>query len=346
MRRKQAFKPPDEAAKHIQVPTYDELLELAGRRLSSRGGGARSPVSREISRLQSLRDTLISRTDFIRDLVSLLDSLHPFYWSLIEVEYDRDELRRAVSCVSKARKLTDRFFEKYRILIMASESPRELRKVSRDARGRILSLYKRCARGLVRLRSLVVFLRRLPSINPELPTIIVSGPPSSGKSTFVRSVSRAKPKVAEYPFTTREIHVGHVEVEGATVQVIDTPGLLDRDIAEMNEVERRAVAALSKLEGPILFLVDPSDNAYMDLERQLRLLKRTVARLVPGKRIYIAVNKADLVKSERLEAVSKILSSLEKQEPNISFLGALSALDRGRCMEIVMRIAREWTPDK
>jgi len=327
---------PAEQAKHIHVPTYEEILERIGRRFSARKRRMRA-WEREIARLQTVRDIVISKTDFVRSLVRLLDSLHPFYWSLIEVEFDRDRIRRAISCISRARKLTDELFEKYRFHLMAAEGP-EVGRVAREARGRILSLYKRCSRDLELLRSLVVFMQRLPGINPELPTIIVAGPPSSGKSSFVRSVSRAKPEVAAYPFTTKTVHIGHVPVGGdRVVQVIDTPGILDRPLEEMNQVERRAAAALRHLPGAVLFIVDPTEDAYMPLDRQLRLLSETVKGLVAGKPVYVAVNKADAVSPERLREAVEAVRSLG----DVKVVGGMSALKRDDAMRVLRLVAED-----
>ncbi len=328
---------PSERAKHIHVPTYDEILERIGRRFAARKGRMRA-WEREMARLQTVRDIVISKTDFIRDLVRLLDSLHPFYWSIIEIEFDRVRLRRAISCVSKARKLTDEMFEKYRFHLMAAEDRRELEQVAREARGRILSLYKRCSRDLELLRSLVVFLQHLPGIDPGMPTVIVAGPPSSGKSSFVRSVSRARPKVAEYPFTTKTVHIGHVPFgDERVVQVIDTPGILDRPLEEMNQVERRAAAALKHLPGAVLFLADPTGKAYMPLERQVRLLTETVKGLVGGKPVYVAVNKADAVTGERLEEAVEAFKAVE----GVKLVGGMSAISRDDALRVLRLIVED-----
>ncbi len=330
---------PASIAKRIHVPSYDEILERIGRRGRQRRGRRRPAYEEELEFLQRVRDVVISRTDFVRDVVRLLDSLHPFYWDLIEIEFDRSEIRNAISCISRSRKMTDRLFEKYRVLLMASESPREARSVGREARGRILSMYKRCSRGLDLLRSLLVFMHRLPAVEAGIPTIVVSGPPSSGKSTFVGSVSRAQPRVASYPFTTRQIHIGHHILEdGSRIQVVDTPGVLDRHFDEMNDVERRAAAALRRLDGAILFLYDPTRDAYMPLERQSRLLTGTVARLVGGRRVYVAVNKRDAVSGRELEEALREAENAAAKIRGV-FLGGISAAIKMEAEGVVRRIA-------
>ncbi|MCE4598817.1 MAG: 50S ribosome-binding GTPase [Desulfurococcales archaeon] len=296
------YRDPASVAKKIHVPLYDEVL---GRIKSRYPRGGRSLFEREMSRLQAVYDIAISRTNFIRDLVRLLDGLHPFYWRLVEIEFDRSKVREAIKCVSKARKVSSMLWEKYRFRLMAAEDKRELLKISSEARGRILSPYRKCRKSFELLRSLVVFIQKLPAIDTSLPTVMVAGAPSTGKSTIVRNVSRAVPKVAQYPFTTTTIHVGHYTTGDLKIQVIDTPGLLDRDPSEMNPIERRAVAALTELDGVILYLLDPTETAYMSLERQYKLLLN-VRRLVPRKPVYIAINKIDQAQRTSLDRARKI----------------------------------------
>ena len=325
-------------AKRIQIPTYEEVLERIKSRYPRRG---RTLVDREIARLQLVYNIVMSKTEFVRDLKTLLSGLHPFYKKLVAIEFPEEELERAIRCVEKARRVAQNMWEKYRFLILASENKREALRISAEGRGRILSALKRCRRGLETLRGMVKLLKDLPSIDPTLKTIIVAGAPSTGKSTFVRSVSRARPDVAPYPFTTKNVSIGHFTAKnGEKVQVIDTPGLLDRPIDQMNEIERRAAAALSELEGCILFLVDPTSEAYIDVEKQVAILK-AVSTIIRGKPVVVAVNKADIAGPRLVEeAKAKIARELENtQGINLAGIRWLAAIDEKQARELAEWIA-------
>jgi len=326
---------PARIAKKIHVPTYEEIMDRIKARYPRR---QRKPFDRYMASLQLTRDVIISKTDFIRDLVRLLDSLHPFYWRLIEIEFDRGEISRAIRCVSQSRKLVDSFFKKYRVLLMAAGGAREMAGVASEARGRMMSTIKKCRRGLETLRRLLVFLQHLPAIDPTLPTVIVAGPPSSGKSTLVRSVSRAKPMVSPYPFTTKQVHVGHFYVGDEKVQVIDTPGILDREPTEMNPVELRAAAALEELEGAILFLFDPTQDAYLDVDRQFSLLRniRNIARTKP---LHAAINKVDAADKAKLEDIRRRLKAY-KEKGVIEGVYEFKAVDPESARAVVTAVAK------
>ena len=56
-------------------------------------------------------------------------------------------------------------------------------------------------------------LRKLPSIDSSEPCIVVAGSPNVGKFTNF-SLSSGEPEIASYPFTTKQLHLGHLFIEG------------------------------------------------------------------------------------------------------------------------------------
>jgi nucleolar GTP-binding protein len=136
-----------------------------------------------------------------------------------------------------------------------------------------------------------------------MPLIVVAGPPNVGKSSLVRALSSAEPEVAEYPFTTKNISLGHFKVDGYTVQIMDTPGLLDRPMDERNEIERQAILALKLVANIVIYLFDPSPFRYYPIENQLRILE-DIKRNFMGLHIIKVINKIDIADEElRVEEV-------------------------------------------
>ncbi len=119
------------------------------------------------------------------------------------------------------------------------------------------------------------------------------GLPNAGKSTFLAAVSAAKPKVADYPFTTLHPHLGIATVDSRRIVVADIPGLIEGasegiGIGDrfLGHIERCAV---------LLHLVDGTSEDiagdFATVERELELYG---AGLVDKPRV-IAVSKADAV---------------------------------------------------
>ena len=304
---------PPEKAKHIQVPEYKDLLTRIKRRYEK--VGRNMPIlEMELARLQMIADTIESKTAFARDLYRMLKNMHPFYRSLVFIEFDEDKIYKHLECVFKARRLAQNFYKKYRYILMAQENRKSIKKKATEARGRMLSPIKRCSRGLLYLKNLVVYISHLPGIDPGKPTIIVAGPPSAGKSSLVSAASRARIEVAEYPFTTKEIHVGHTAIGGVETQLIDTPGLLDRRLEDRNEVELKAIAALQHLQGLVLFLLDPTETATYPIGIQLDIAEE-IGGIVKDKEVIYVISKRDIVDDKKLNNIIELVKTKTGQAP-------------------------------
>ena len=126
-----------------------------------------------------------------------------------------------------------------------------------------------------------------------------------GKSTLLKALTGAEPQVASYPFTTQDILMGHFEVRYRRYQVVDTPGLLDRPIAERNPVEQKAALALKHLANIIFFVFDPTEGCGFGVEDQINIYhdirENFDVEVVP------VMNKADLLEEKGIEEFKKVL---------------------------------------
>ncbi|WP_444926606.1 Obg family GTPase CgtA [Microbulbifer sp. TRSA002] len=129
------------------------------------------------------------------------------------------------------------------------------------------------------------------------------GLPNAGKSTFIRAVSAAKPKVANYPFTTLVPNLGVVQVQKHRSFVIaDIPGLIE-GAAEGAGLGIRFLKHLTRCR-VLLHLVDlapfdgsdPVENARA-IEHELSTFSPTLA----GRERWLVLNKTDLVPAAELE---------------------------------------------
>jgi GTP-binding protein len=163
------------------------------------------------------------------------------------------------------------------------------------------------------------------------------GFPNAGKSTFVRAVSAATPKVADYPFTTLHPHLGVVAVEPYRSFVIaDIPGIIEgaAEGAGLGALFLRHVQRTRLL----LHLVDmaPFEEAESPAQ-QVRLIEDELRRYDPGmleKPRWLVLNKGDLLSDEEREAKAReIVAELDWQEPWF----VASALSREGTWPIMLR---------
>lgn len=144
------------------------------------------------------------------------------------------------------------------------------------------------------------------------------GLPNAGKSTLIRAVSDAKPKVADYPFTTLHPNLGVVKVDTHQSFVIaDIPGLIE-GAAEGAGLGLRFLKHLSRT-GVLLHIVDiaPYDqhDPLDDIHTIVNELKKYDSELVDKPR-WLVFNKIDaLLPEESEEVISHILSKLNWQQP-------------------------------
>ena len=163
------------------------------------------------------------------------------------------------------------------------------------------------------------------------------GLPNAGKSTFIRAVSSAKPKVADYPFTTLHPNLGVVRVDDNRSFVIaDIPGLIE-GAADGAGLGHRFLKHLQRT-GLLLHLVDiapfdPDANPSKDAKAILKELKMYDQSLYDKPR-WLLINKIDLVPED--ERKSRISALVKSYKPAKHFV--ISAISSEGCKAVSFAI--------
>ena len=142
------------------------------------------------------------------------------------------------------------------------------------------------------------------------------GMPNAGKSTLIRAVSSARPKVADYPFTTLHPNLGVVRVaEHRSFVMADVPGLIE-GAAEGAGLGVRFLKHLSRTR-LLLHLVDIGPLA--DPAADIAVIMKELERFSPGlagKERWLVFNKVDLIAPEDLETLCRtVIDSLDWKGP-------------------------------
>ncbi|UXD22888.1 hypothetical protein IPA_09240 [Ignicoccus pacificus DSM 13166] len=295
------IKDPPNYFRHVHVPTADEIVNKVLKRypkLKPKGNRPRDKLNLELERLNLVYQIILDKLKFL-DEMPKPERLHPFYLELASLTVPYQKYWASVLGLIRLREKMREMWEDYRALLRAAVSLEDAARIRREAVGRALSMVRRSRGALQTIRDFKYAVASLPSIDFTQPRIVVAGMPSSGKSSFVKKVSTADVEVASYPFTTREVHVGHIDIGDFKVQVVDTPGILDRPWDKLNEIERKAAAAIRYLPSVLLFLYDVSPESY-GIEDQTEVLDN-VLKVVPKDKIVIALNKMDVAEEGKVK---------------------------------------------
>ncbi len=281
----------------MTVPQAEELIDSAfrkGRKSQSRKGApGEAGKNRELARVGAASRTFESRLNRVTRSFPNIDELHPFYFELVDVLVSVDELKQHLGAVQWARKQTQRIRSEIESRIRAAENNHEAKLARQEAYGRMASVVTDIEDDLAQLKDARHELAGLPTLRIDQATLVIAGYPNVGKSSLLTRITRATPDVASYPFTTKGVSLGHTEHRHHTVQIMDTPGLLDRPMQERNDIERQAVLALRHAADAILFVLDPSGHCGYPLEDQENLLAE-VEDLFEDTRLVTVENKSDL----------------------------------------------------
>jgi GTP-binding protein len=180
------------------------------------------------------------------------------------------------------------------------------------------------------------------------------GMPNAGKSTFLAATSNARPKIADYPFTTLVPNLGVVSVDGAEFVIADIPGLIEgasegQGLGDqfLGHVERSRV---------LLHLIDgTSEDVANDLEVIINELEEYGGDLADKPRITV-LNKIDALDDEEREQKRQALEEVAEgpvmmmsgvtKEGVTEVLRALRAVIEGSKAEerVEAEEVRPWQP--
>ena len=327
------------------IPTTDELLDkgfsrgkkqadlMRSQKIPKHLKGKRIEERRVVTACQVIKDKLKS----IIDAVPEIESLPPFYQDYIDITVGVDDLKQSLGGINWAYGIITQLEKEYGAKIRKNPSERAS-AIQKEAYGRIASVVGKIEKDLDFLDFAKQNLRNMPTIDFDATTIVIAGFPNVGKSTLLKQITGADPQVANYPFTTKGIQIGHTERHWKHIQIIDTPGLLDRPVLEMNDIEMNAIVALEHLADAILFIFDASETCGFHLENQYNLLKQ-IEKIFYEIPVVCLFNKMDLIEDteylnqyidddadsifisaiegEGIEKINEKIDSIKKIERNV-----------------------------
>ncbi len=171
------------------------------------------------------------------------------------------------------------------------------------------------------------------------------GLPNAGKSTFLAAVSAAKPKIADYPFTTLHPQLGVVGIDGREFVLADIPGLIE-GAHEGAGLGDRFLGHLERCR-VLLHLVDGTGEDAGEAYKTVRGELEAYGQDLTGKPEIVALSKADALTPEQIEAQTQSLKRAAKTAPII--LSAQSGQGVSEALRALLKIidaARETSGER
>jgi nucleolar GTP-binding protein len=281
------------------VPTPKDVLDVAFSRASKavsnertkiKGDNLRRSKALELTRVSTVKVNVIRMLEKILYSFPQFNDLDPFYRELVKATIDYRQLKKSLGSVAWAIQKTRQFYRTYHAKIKTTKHVKSINPYRQVFYGRISSVLNQIKKELVFLEEVRKVLKNYPTIKTSMTTIVIAGFPNVGKTTILSALTGSTPKIASYPFTTQHIMLGYTTINKEKIQVLDTPGLLER--IKKNNIEKQSVLALKYLAKAIIFVFDPSNTTQYTMKEQKKLLlhiKKTFN--LP---LIVVVNKADL----------------------------------------------------
>ncbi len=184
----------------------------------------------------------------------------------------------------------------------------------------------------------------------------IIGLPNAGKSTLLSVVSAAKPKIADYPFTTLHPQLGVVKIDDKSFVIADIPGLIEGahegaglGTRFLGHVERCAV---------LLHMIDATGDDPAAAYKTIRAELKAYSPMLAKRPEVIALNKIDALDEKTLTKIAKTFETKTKKVPLLISAAAhknidqvLRALYRVIAQDKIKRVAdpvgvktEEWAP--
>ena len=298
------------AEKTYKIPTVltaEELLDKAFHRaskISIKGSNFLDGKKKTVlAKVTASGDIITDALKGYVDKFPRIEKDEDFLPELVDIIIGLDNYKKSLGAINWAYNRMEKLKNETLRNIRRSKDPEIIESVRIQFYGRTSSLLDQISKDLLFLQDCKNKFRKLPSVDANVPTVVVAGFPNVGKSNLVTVLSSATPEIAPYPFTTKGIIVGHIDDEWRKYQIIDTPGLLDREFSERNDIELQAILALKYLTHVMLVVLDPSETCGYPMEKQTKLLE-SLQKGFEGVPIIVAESKNDMFKSGNTDRIN------------------------------------------
>jgi GTP-binding protein len=161
----------------------------------------------------------------------------------------------------------------------------------------------------------------------------IIGQPNAGKSSLLAALTKAKPKIANYPFTTINPSLGVTYYDGKEITLADIPGLVEgaHKGVGLGDKFLRHIERCKAL----LHLIDLTEDNLVDIYKKIKLELSAYDKSLVKKKEIIFFNKSDLLKKEDID--KKLKEFKDKTKKNYEVISVFSNKDVQRIKKILIK---------
>ena len=163
----------------------------------------------------------------------------------------------------------------------------------------------------------------------------IIGKPNAGKSSLLAALTRAKPKIANYPFTTINPNLGVTYYDGKEVTLADIPGLVEGahkgvGLGDkfLRHIERCKI---------LLHLIDLTENDLVNSYKKIKLELTTYDKKLNDKKEIVFFNKADLLEDQDIK--NKLIKFKKKVKSKYEVISVFSSKDIQNIKKLLIKNA-------
>jgi len=293
----------------IELP--QKYFDMAVRAANQKAGMAKikvkraRPVQKAIYIETQVINTMNKKLQayFNKILISFprLEQLSYFYQQLCELRFDKllyhQKLSQVKWSAQKIHELAGMTINK----IHRANTIKQVTQTRQAFYGRVGSILNRMEAGMKFLEQARRSLKAFPDIKDGVFTICICGFPNVGKSTLLSRLTSSTPEIAAYAFTTKTLNTGTIKTDKFNVQLVDTPGTLNRE--KMNKIEQEADLAIQHVGDVLIYIFDLTEQ--YPLKQQYALLTEIEKTKKP---ILIYLSKTDILDAQVVAAFEKSFS--------------------------------------
>jgi len=250
----------------------------------------------EMVRLSVIKDSICNDMNRILAAFPQYKELDFFYKELFGCFIDVDKYKKSLGAVKWARKKINSIYSISDKDLRRKKTIKEMTSARNVFIARSASVLKQINDAFSALEEARRKIKDMPNIKTSLFTVAVAGFPNVGKSTLLGKLTDSKPEVKSYAFTTKGLMIGFIKSDNGKIQIIDTPGKLNR-LNKMNKIEKMAHLCMRDVAQAIVYVFDLTETSY-ELSEQIKLYN-DIKKM--DKEIIVYFSKSDILDTKKID---------------------------------------------